>query len=86
MLRSAGDEIEQDEGEIVQPLDEDDAIQSVHERNADAEGVRQQEIDRAVAAEQQLHATAPTNGGITSGSTPSVCTSAAPRNSKRTVR
>ncbi len=31
-------------------------------------------------------ATAPTKGGMISGSTPSVCISSAPRNSKRTVR
>ena len=49
-----GDEIEQDERKVMQPFDEDDAIEAVHERDADAESFAQQQVDRAVAAEQQL--------------------------------
>ena len=49
-----GDEIEQDERKVMQPFDEDDAVQSVHERDADAESLAEQQVDRAVAAEQEL--------------------------------
>ena len=50
-----GREVEQDEREIVQRLDEDDAVQSFHERDAEAEPVVEQEIDRAVAPVDELH-------------------------------
>ncbi len=54
MFAQRRNEIEQDEREIVQPFDEDDAEKTVHEWNADPERIIQQQVDRAVAAEQQL--------------------------------
>ena len=50
-----GREVEQDEREIVQRLDEDDAVQPLHERDAEAEPVVEQQVDRAVAAVDELH-------------------------------
>ncbi len=39
----------------MQGLDEDDAVQTFHERDLEAKVLRQQKVDRAVAAEQELH-------------------------------
>ena len=55
MLRERGREVEQDEGEIVQRLDEDDAVEPLHERDPEPERIVEQQIDRAVAAEHELH-------------------------------
>ena len=48
-------EIDQDEREVVDRLHEDDAVQPVHEGDLEAEPVVEQQIDAAVAAEEQLH-------------------------------
>ena len=50
-----GGEIDEDERKIVDRLDEDDAVQPLHEGDLEPEPVVEQEVDRAVAAEQQLH-------------------------------
>ena len=50
-----GREVEQDEREIVQRLDEDHAIEALHERNAQTQPVIEEKIDGAVAAIDQLH-------------------------------
>ena len=50
-----GREIDQDEREVVDRLDEDDAVQPVHEGDLEAEPVVEQQVDGAVAAEEQLH-------------------------------
>ncbi len=48
-------QVEQYERKVVQRLDENHAVQPLHERNAEAAAVVEQQVDRAAAAEQQLH-------------------------------
>ena len=48
-------QVDQDEGEIVDRLQEDDAVQAFHEADLEAEPLVEQQVRAAVAAEQELH-------------------------------
>ena len=48
-------EVDEDEGKVVHGLDEDHAVEPFHEGNLDAEGVVEEKVYGAVAAEQELH-------------------------------
>ena len=48
------DQVEQNERKVVEALDEDDAVEAVHERDANSERLREQKVYRAVAAEEEL--------------------------------
>ena len=63
----------------MQRLDEDDAVEAFHERDAEPEGIMSRRLIVPLRPHTSCIATAPTNGGITSGTTPSVWISAAPR-------
>ena len=50
-----GRQVEQNERKVVQCFDENNAVEPLHERNAESEPIHHQEIDGAVAAVDQLH-------------------------------
>ena len=50
-----GREIEQDERKIMQRLDEDDAVEPLHERNTEAAAIEQHQVDGAVPPIEELH-------------------------------
>ena len=57
-----GGEIDEDEGEIVDGLHEDHAIQPLHEGDLEIKPFIKQQVDRAVAAKQQQHGDSPHEG------------------------
>ena len=57
-------------------LDENDAVEALHERDREAEPSSSSRLTEPLRPNSSCIATAPTNGGMISGSTPSVWISA----------